>query len=232
MNIAIVEDDPIQTTLICRWLEEAGHDCHCYSDGESFLTAPPVTSHQLLLLDWELPGHSGLDVLNRIRSEQNQYIPVIFVTKRNGEHDIVKALRSGADDYLTKPARQQELLARIEAIARRSAKQSDNDGVESIGPFTIHQHSRLLQRNGQSLELTQKEFALAIHLLRNIGKLLTREELLDKVWGHANNLNTRTVDTHISRVRKKLKLIPEQGWQLGAIYQYGYRLDQLPVEAM
>jgi len=232
MNIAIVEDDPIQTTLICRWLEEAGHDCHCYPDGESFRQASSDANHQLLLLDWELPGHSGLDILKWIRTENKQHIPVIFVTQRNKEQDIVKALRSGADDYLTKPARQQELLARIEAIARRSAKLSEDDSVESIGPFTIHQNSRLLQRNGQSLELTQKEFALSIHLLRNIGKLLTREELLDKVWGHANNLNTRTVDTHISRVRKKLLLVPEQGWQLGAIYQYGYRLDQLPPEVV
>lgn len=227
MNIAIVEDDPLQFTLICRWLEAAGHQCHGYPDGETFRNAVPEAGHQMLLLDWELPGHSGLDILSWLRNQPGQNLPVMFLTQRDDEDDIVQALRNGADDYLVKPARERELLARIEALARRSPACQADDSSESIGPFTIQSHSRLLHRNGQPVELTQKEFSLACHLLRNIGKLLTREELLEEVWNHAINLNTRTVDTHISRVRKKLLLTPEQGWQLSAIYQYGYRLDRL-----
>ncbi len=229
MNIAIVEDDPLQFTLVSRWLEAAGHQCHGYPNGETFRRAVPETDHQLLLLDWELPDHSGLDLLEWLRSQPGENLPVMFLTLRDDEEDIVQALRTGADDYLVKPAREQELLARIEALARRSPTNKAADATENIGPFTIQQHSRLLHRDGQPLDLTQKEFALACHLLRNIGKLLTREELLDNVWGHINNSSTRTVDTHISRVRKKLSLVPEQGWQLSAIYQYGYRLDRLGI---
>lgn len=230
MNIALVEDDPLQCTLISRWLEAAGHHCRCYPDGDALRSELPQAGHQLLLLDWELPGHSGLDILQWLRSQPGHDQPVMFLTQRKEEQDIVQALRSGADDYLIKPAREQELLARIEALARRSPSRQTANKLETIGPFTINASSRLLQRNGQPLELTQKEFSLATHLLRNIGKLLTRDELLEKVWGHAASLNTRTVDTHISRVRKKLSLVPEQGWQLSAIYQYGYRLDQLTSE--
>jgi DNA-binding response OmpR family regulator len=227
MNIALVEDDPVQSTLIQRWLESAGHRCRCYPDAHSFRRALTENGHQLLLLDWELPDHSGLEILAWLRGEFGDSLPVMFLTLRHEEQDIVQALRSGADDYLVKPAREQELLARIEALARRSPNCQERGGVEHIGPFTLDLQSRLLQRDGVTLELTHKEFALACLLLRNIGRLLRREELLDQVWGHAATLNTRTVDTHISRIRKKLSLVPEQGWQLSAIYQHGYRLDRM-----
>jgi len=230
MDIALVEDDSLQCTLIKHWLEDAGHRCHCYPHGDALRNEFPQRNHHLVLLDWELPGHSGLDILKWLRTDTKQDLPVIFLTQRQQEEDIVMALRNGADDYLVKPAREQELLARIEALARRSPSAATEFFPLSIGPFTIHEHNRLLQKDGQPLELTHKEFALATLLLRNIGKLLSREELMTQVWGYANNLNTRTVDTHVSRVRKKLSLIPEEGWQLSAIYQCGYRLDRLSVE--
>jgi len=230
MNIALVEDDPLQCTLIKHWLEDAGHQCRCYPHGEALRDALPQAEHQLLLLDWELPGHSGLEILKWLRTELDQDLPVIFLTQRQQEEDIVSALRSGADDYVIKPAREQELLARIDALARRSRSELDASTPITIGPFTLHENNRLLQREGQTVELTHKEFALASLLLKNIGKLLSRQELLEQVWGYAPHLNTRTVDTHVSRVRKKLSLVPEQGWQLSAIYQCGYRLDQVAVK--
>lgn len=227
MNIALVEDDPIQCNLLGNWLKEAGYQCNCYTTGEAFTASLDDNRHQLLLLDWELPGFSGLELLRKLRQEASHSLPVMFITLRDEEEDIVAALKNGADDYLVKPLRKQELLARIEALARRTTDYRPLQGVRQVGPFSIDQRSRRLRRNGSTIELTQKEFGLANHLLGNIGKLLSRDELLEEVWGHAASLNTRTVDTHISRVRKKLELVPEQGWNLCAVYQHGYRLDRL-----
>lgn len=227
MNIALVEDDPIQSNLLSNWLESAGYHCNCFRSGEDFTASLDHEQHHLLLLDWELPDFSGLEILKWLRKKVGHPLPVMFITLRDEETDIVQALKAGADDYLIKPLRQHELLARIEALSRRCAFYHPTGGTRQFGPFSIDQSSRQLRRNGKAIELTQKEFALAAHLLGNIGKLLSRNELLQEVWGHASSINTRTVDTHISRIRKKLELVPEQGWNLSAVYQYGYRLDQL-----
>lgn len=231
MNIALVEDDPLQRKPVCAWLEEAGHRCQSFESYQSYTTNNPGPDGQdLLLLDWELPDRSGLDVLHWVRKELGQGLPVMFLTCRNDEHDIVSALKSGADDYLVKPARRNELLARIEALARRNGQTGSGDARQIIGPFELDTYSRQLSRKGQPLKLTQKEFTLAHYLLSNHGQLITRQELLERVWKQSANINTRTVDTHISRVRKKLKLHPEEGWHLAAVYQYGYRLDWLANE--
>ena len=230
MNIALVEDDPLQCALLGNWLEGAGYVCHCFSKGEEFTSSPDIDRYHLLLLDWELPDFSGLEILRWLREDNGHSLPVMFITLRDEEKDVVQALKSGADDYLAKPVRRQELLARIEALARRSARYLPSQSVRQIGPFSIDPLSRQLRKNGNAIELTQKEFGLATHMLGNIGRLLSRDELLEEVWGHATSLNTRTVDTHISRIRKKLELVPEQGWNLSAVYQHGYRLDRL--EAM
>lgn len=227
MNIALVEDDHVQSRLLGHWLNSAGYEHNSYSSGEHFASNLNHELPQMILLDWELPGISGLDLLKQLRAQIGHSIPVMFITGRDEESDIVQALKAGADDYLLKPLRRQELLARIEVLARRSSHYQPVEGIRQIGPFSIDLGSRQLHRDGNPIELTQKEFSLATHLLGNISKLHSREELLRKIWGHSTNLNTRTVDTHISRVRKKLSLVPEQGWNLSAVYQHGYRLDRL-----
>ena len=227
VNIALVEDDPVQYNIIRRWLENAGYQCNCYINSEQFTASLKHTSPNLLLLDWGLPDLSGLELLKWLRKERGESLPVIFITGRGEEEDIVQALKTGADDYMVKPLRREELLARIEALGRRSALYQPAQGVKQIGPFSVDHYSRRLRKNGNTVELTQKEFSLASHLLDNIGRLLSRDELLGEVWGHATSLNTRTVDTHISRIRKKLELVPDQGWNLSAVYQHGYRLDRL-----
>ncbi|MFO7593117.1 MAG: response regulator transcription factor [Pseudomonadota bacterium] len=231
MNIAFVEDDPLQRKPVCAWLEEAGYSCQSFENYQTFTANNPNPGTlDLLLLDWELPDRSGLDVLRWVRRELGQSLPVMFLTRRNAENDIVAALRSGADDYLVKPAGRNELLARIEALTRRNGKPGPDTGRQVIGPFEFDIYSRLLRRKGEPIKLTQKEFTLAHYLLSKHGQLVTREELLEKVWRQSTNLNTRTIDTHISRVRKKLKLHSEEGWQLVSIYQCGYRLDWLANE--
>lgn len=230
MKIAFIEDDPIQRKPISSWLEEAGHTCHSFDECTAFLESLDENNrYDLMLLDWELPDRSGIDLLRWLRSQDipELQLPVMFLTQRDNEEDIVTALKTGADDYLVKPARKMELLARIEAISRRMIRSHGKPTRYSIGPFELDPHSRQLHRDGQPLTLTQKEFSLAQYLLSNLGQLVTRQELLEKVWQQSASLNTRTVDTHISRLRRKLELVPEQGWHLTAVYQYGYRLDWL-----
>ncbi len=231
MNIALVEDDPIQRKPISAWLEEAGHQCQGFADCQSYLSqSRDPNDHDLLLLDWELPDSTGLELLQWLREQSGHSLPVMFLTRRDHEEDIVAALRSGADDYLIKPARRNELLARIEAVARRNGRVPASSSNQIIGPFEFDSHSRQVKKNGTPLSLTQKEFSLAHYLLSNLGKLITRDELLEKVWFQSASLQTRTVDTHISRLRRKLELIPEQGWHLSAVYQHGYRLDWIGEE--
>jgi len=228
VKIALIEDNPIQRKPIRAWLEQAGHQCDCYDRSATFIEASEEhNSYDIMLLDWELPDRSGLELLRWLRAHKGHALPVIFLTCRGDEADIVTALKTGADDYLVKPAREQELLARIEAISRRNSRVTGKPANTVIGPFELDPHSRQLYRKGHPLSLTQKEFCLAQYLLGNLGQLVTRQELLERVWKHSANLNTRTVDTHISRLRRKLELVPEQGWQLSAVYQYGYRLDWL-----
>lgn len=150
-------------------------------------------------------------------------MPVIFITARQGESDIVAALEAGADDYLVKPVRQFELLARIGALARRAQPETE---VLEHDPYTFDTSNRQISVDGEPIKLTEKEYDLALFLFRNRGRVLSRQHLLTSVWGTSAELNTRTVDTHASRLRKKLKLSATEKWKLTSIYQHGYRLEE------
>ena len=234
MNIAIVEDDLLQRTALRNWLEDAGHRCRSFNSGIDFIRQAQRAEYQLLLFDWELPGMSGIELLTWLRLQRRDTTPVIFITARAAEEDIVLALKKGADDYLVKPARKQELLARIEALVRRlpaaAPPQQPHDTDQHYHNILITPRQGAIRINGEAVELTQKEFLLADYLLHNIGKLISRTELMREVWGENSKVQTRTVDTHISRLRKKLNLTPDNNWQLSAIYQYGYRLDHITAQ--
>ena len=231
MKIALLEDDIDTGAIIKLWLESAGHECEHYETGEQFIDNTQGKGFDLYILDWMLPDISGIDVLRWLRDNVGWDTPVLFVTARDSEEDIVHALETGADDYMVKPVKQNELLARITALHRRIKGSSPREtlDIQTIGPFTINGHERSISLNGELIELTQKEFDLAIYLLHNVGRLLSRGHILEEVWGRSAEINTRTVDTHVSRLRNKLKLIPENGWRLNAIYQHGYRLEHLDV---
>lgn len=228
MHIALLEDEQEQAQHIRAILSEREHNCHSFSTGQSFLSAILHRSYDLLILDWQIPDMTGIDVLKNVRAQVNWPIPVIFLTQRDSEADIVLALDSGADDYLIKPARAAELLARISALARRSNPDTSRETLH-YGSFEIHTRQRSISLHGEKLTLTDKDYDLALFLFQNMGRLLTREILLERVWGLARDINTRTVDTHMSRLRRRLGLNPENGFRIKTIYQRGYRLEPITI---
>lgn len=229
MRIALLEDDTFQAEALTVWLEAADHQVSVRHDCAGFRAALAEADFDLAILDWVLPDGSGLEVLDWLRAERGDAMPVLFITQRDREEDVVTALEHGADDYMAKPVKPLELLARVTALARRA--QARTGQVLEFGPYRIDTASRTLYRDQDRIDLTHKEFDLALYLFRNLGRLISRARLLEAVWGTKAELNTRTVDTHVSRLRNKLGLAPERGWKLGAVYQHGYRLERLAPEA-
>lgn len=226
LRISILEDDPDQLALLKRWLGDDGHDVHGYLTGRDAMKHAGRESFDLFVLDWQVPDVSGADVLMWLRSNVSRQVPVLFVTVRDSEQDIVFALENGADDYMVKPARRQELLARVHALLRRAYPREEEKRL-SFPPFEIDIARGEIRRNGERVELTPKEFELTVVLFRNVGRLLSRGHLQEAVWGRSGDLVTRTVDTHVSQVRKKLDLRTETGFRVVPIYNYGYRLEQV-----
>ena len=227
MRIALLEDDPDQVALFNEWLRVAGHSCENFDNGKLFVRKIKHDSFDALILDWMVPDMDGFQVLRWVRENFDWRIPIVFVTARDLEDDIVRALEEGADDYMVKPAKQRELLARLNAVVRRAAPTDEGQTSIVSEPFLIDLANHLIQRNGERIEVTQKEYELIVFLFRNIGRVLSRAHILESVWGRNPDINTRTVDTHVSRIRSKLSLAPEHGWKLSSIYQHGYRLEKI-----
>lgn len=229
MRIALLEDEQEQAERIRKLLTDDDKACDWFATGQSFLSAVNHKSYDLLILDWQVPDIDGIEVLKSVRKDLDWPIPVLFVTQRDSEQDIVQALDAGADDYLPKPLRPGELLARLRALLRRANPEMDKEELE-FGPFLIDTVARTIHCHGEPIELTDKDFDLTVFLFQNQGRLLTREVLLERVWGVSSDINTRTVDTHMSRLRRRLGIKPENGYRIKTIYQRGYRLE--PVEAL
>lgn len=226
MRSGLLEDHMAQADMVSMWLTDAGHRVHHFDSGRRFVDAVNRETFDLLILDWNVPDLSGPEVLTRIRDREESTLPVIFMTSRDRDEDVVFALKNGADDYMAKPVKQAEVLARIEAVARR-VYPAERKEVLEFTPFTIDTRNQVISRHGEPVPLTQKEYELAAFLFTNRGRLLSRGYLLESVWGTRPDLNTRTVDTHVSRVRSRLGLSPSDGWRLKSIYQHGYRLEEI-----
>lgn len=228
MRIAYLEDDMAQAELVTHWLKEAGHNCIHMASGRDFMSLLRRDTFDILVLDWEVPDMNGYAVLEEVRASGNR-TPVLFATQRDDESSIVGALSQGADDYMVKPTKQAELLARISALGRRAGvSEMDEETALSVGPWTVDRSRRQILLDEDAVKLTDKDYELACYLFQNVGKLMSRAHLLEKVWGIMTPIESRTVDVHISRIRRSLHIRPERGYRIKTVYQHGYRLE--PIE--
>lgn len=227
MRIAVLDDDRSQTELVCQVLAAANHSCHAFQSGKEMLNQLRRESFDMLVIDWQVPDLSGPEVLKWAREKLPAGLPVLFMTSRSGEDDIVAGLAAGADDYMIKPLRRGELLARVQALLRRAYPTQNAIEQIQFGAYVFETRTGKLLREGAPIEVTQKEFELALLFFRNLGRPLSRAYILEAVWSRDIELPSRTMDTHVSRVRSKLGLRPENGFRLAPVYSYGYRLEQI-----
>jgi DNA-binding response OmpR family regulator len=225
MRIGLLEDDDDVARLMETWLKSAGHHVYHFARGGDCISALQRESFDLLILDWLLPDINGDEVLVWVRENVGWNVPVIFITQRDSQEDIVAALNKGADDYMTKPVGSAELLARIGALARRVRGGGEEGRILLLPPYELDFQARRIKCDGEDVTLTKKEYDLAAFLFRHAGELLSRAHILEAVWGRKADVTTRTVDIHISRLRKKLNFSDVTGWRLNAIYHHGYRLE-------
>ena len=226
MRIAILEDDPDQLALIKRWVSEDGHDVHAYLEGREAMKQAGRESFDLFILDWQVPDVSGADVLKWLRANVSRSVPVLFVTVRDSEQDIVFALEQGADDYMVKPVRRQELLARMHALLRRAYPREEQKQL--LLPALRDRHPARRDQEGRHEGRAHAQGIRAHrHAVPQSRPAHVRGHLQETVWGRSGDLATRTVDTHVSQVRKKLDLRPETGYRVVPIYNYGYRLEKI-----
>lgn len=229
IRIGVLEDDPDQQAFIEICLDAVGHRVAAFSRASEFRRGLKRHHFDLLILDWYLPDASGMDVLAHLRIHDGWKGPILFITANQEEETVVKALETGADDFLGKPLRPRELVARVNALARRIHRQ-DESSCHRLGHYELRSNQREVSLDGEPIQLTERECRLISLFFSHAGELLSRAHLLEVVWGHKGDLTTRTVDTHVSRLRRKLQLDGSHGVKLQSIYQHGYRLDiQHPV---
>ena len=227
LRVAIADADHSRAQLLDHYLRRGGHRGQHFDRGGAMIRALKRDRFDALVLDWNLRDIGGIEVLRRIRGSERSSVPILVSNAPGREEDVVSALRHGADDYMVKPVRCLELVARLEAIARRARQLAAPPHVLAVDVYHVDGRSRTLMRGGHSVGLTSKDFDLAALFLRNVGLLLSRGDICERVWGQSEVVTSRTLDTHVSRIRSRLGFIPENGWSLAAKYGHGYRLQKL-----
>lgn len=227
MRIAMFGSERSQIFALRSTLLKAGHTAHRYKTAPEFLQAVNNMSFDALVIGDGLRDVPALDVLTRIRQDLKLTVPVIVVTTHDSEEYIVKALRQGGDECIVTPVGDREFLARVDAIIRRWRFNLSPVRSIKVGALLVNIDSRRVFREGQPVVLTSKDFDLAVLMLRNVGRLVSRAHIMASVWGWKSDVKSRTLDTHMSRVRTRLGLTEENGWRLTAVYRRGYRLDRL-----
>ena len=226
MKIALLEDDAAFAATVTDWLEQAGHSVTWFERGQECLRALTDERYDLCLFDWMLPDLDGPDVMAALKLK-GVLPPVIFLTGRDAEEDVVQVIQAGADDYIVKPSSRSILIARVHAVARRCAAQTRPEPIQDFGNLKIDFDQRRFYIDGEAVRLTEKETELALYFFGRVGMLLPRGHLIQVVWGSSPDVDTRTVDVHVSHLRAKLKLTAERGWRLTSVYRQGYRLERI-----
>ena len=221
-KVLVVDDEKLIVKGIRFSLEQDGMEVDCAYDGEEAYEKAKANAYDMILLDIMLPDEDGLEILRKLRKNpETRKVPIIMVTAKTTEIDKVKGLDSGADDYLTKPFGVMELISRVKALLRRSMNM-DESKVLSLGEITIDNEKHKVSVQGQPCELTYKEFELLKLLLQNVGIVLSRDVIMERVWGVDFEGESRTLDMHIKTLRQKLG---ESGKRIKTVRNVGYRLE-------
>lgn len=224
-RVLIVEDDEAMAVALRDGFTYDGFDVDLARDGAAAFVAAERSCPDLMILDVMLPRMSGVDVCRRLRAHDNP-VPIIMLTARGQEIDKVVGLKAGADDYVTKPFSFMELLARVEAVLRRSGGRfagAEQPERYSFGPIRLDFRSHEACRNGERFELTPREFRLLGFFIRHRGQVVSRDQLLDSVWGYRTIPLTRTVDTHVAKLRKKIEDNPSDPSWIVTVHRLGYK---------
>ncbi|KXU82547.1 two-component system response regulator [Paraburkholderia monticola] len=232
MKILSLEDDHAQSEVIRAVLAAEGHEVQTVREGSEAIRYLENATADLLVLDWQVSDISGLEVLGWVRERIGRKLPVLFLTNRTREDETITALNAGADDYMIKPVRRRELVARVNALLRRAYPPVHrHETLMTVGRYTIDFHARTVSFDDQVMGLTTKEFDVTAVLFRNLGRVMPRDMLVKMIWGRDLDKVSRSLDTHIYRLRNKLRLKPENGLRLRAIYMHGYRLERVTEES-
>ncbi|OMH34066.1 hypothetical protein BGP75_13285 [Motiliproteus sp. MSK22-1] len=226
MHIAILEPGRVLAESLMDWLEEAGHRYTCCSNLPEFMACIRQQGYDLLLVDFRCQTAACFEEIEAGVLNNDRRIPLLFISEPDCEEEIVLALAHGADDYIVKPLKPEELVSRIHVLIRRFAivDEESRAEVQTYGPFVVDHQQLIITRDGEPVSLTGKDFRLADFLFRHQNQLLSRHRLLSEVWGVNQDVNTRTVDMHISRLRKAL-MLSGTGYEIQTVHQHGYRLQ-------
>ena len=222
-RVLVVEDEATYREVISDLLEREGFDVEAVGDGATALASVERTPPDLVLLDLMLPGQPGTEVCRRLRARST--VPVIMLTALDSEVDVVVGLELGADDYVTKPFSSRELVARVRAVLRRGSEEAADVGVLQAGPVRMDVDRHVVHVHGREVSLPLKEFELLEVLLRNAGRVLTRGQLIDRVWGADYVGDTKTLDVHVKRLRGKVEQSPGAPVHLVTVRGLGYKME-------
>lgn len=229
-SVLLVEDNAGLAYGLRNNLEIDGHVVETVETGEAALDRVRRAAPDLIVLDLMLPNLDGYQVLRRLRADGHE-MPVLILTARTQEADKVLGFRLGADDYVTKPFGVLEVLARITALLRRANRMASLTAIERFGDIEVNRDTRIVTRKGRPVELSPMEFALLLALIARRGATVSRLDLLQEVWGHSAAVVTRTVDTHIAELRRKLEAHPAHPLHILTVRKVGYRLAGGPPAA-
>lgn len=227
MRIALLITEQTEDKLLTDALTAAGHACQLFTDAKELLSHLRRDSAELLILQWQTPDAGSADALRWVREHVPFRLPVLLIANSADEDAIITGHALGADDFLIRPLRRAELLVRVQVLLRHAYPAQNVNEILESGVYAFDPRGSRLCIKGQAIELTQKEFDLALLFFRNLDRPLSRAFILEAVWGRELQVASRTMDTHVSRVRSKLALRPEHGFRLVPVYSYGYRLEKV-----
>lgn len=223
-RIAIVEDDELQSELIRRYLERERHDVHVIGDGAAALAAIRASSPDLLIVDVMLPGLDGLTLCRTLREEMYD-LPILILTARSTENDLLLGLELGADDYVTKPYSPRELVGRVRALLRRALPTTTTRPDVVVGDLVVDPERRTVTVDARPVELTRAEFDLLLVFATQAGIVLSRSQLLDHLHGSDRWIGPRTIDTHVKNLRLKIENDPQRPARIVTVHGVGYKLE-------